>query len=234
MSFGSRTNWLCFFVPLILLAVQLVIEFTVSEEMHVRLHSENSPIETLQFILLMIGLFFAVKGLCLTKFQKPLLISIWLLVAALGCLYVGGEEVSWGQHFLNWNTPDYWAALNDQGETNFHNTSSWLDQKLRLLLELGVLVGGLLLPLYTLLRPQGLPLWLAAITPPSRLALIAGVALFVKLADKVGEATGFVLFRRASEVVEFYIFYFVMLYLAFLYAKIKSEKDLKQKEKIYV
>src|SRR3546814_4167282 len=54
---------------------------------------------------------------------------------------MAGEEASWGQHYAGWLTPDNWQALNDQGETNLHNTSSWLDQKPRTLLEIGVIVG---------------------------------------------------------------------------------------------
>ncbi len=37
-------------------------------------------------------------------------------------------------------------ALNDQGETNLHNMSSWLDQKPRTLLEIWVVIGGIVIP----------------------------------------------------------------------------------------
>src|SRR3546814_4054045 len=66
---------------------------------------------------------------------------------------MAGEEASWGQHYAGWLTPENWQALNDQGETNLHNTSSWLDQKPRTLLEIGVIVGGILIPLLALRRP---------------------------------------------------------------------------------
>src|SRR3546814_9825984 len=62
-------------------------------------------------------------------------------------------EASWGQHYAGWLTPENWQALNDQGETNLHNTSSWLDQKPRTLLEIGVIVGGILIPMLALRRP---------------------------------------------------------------------------------
>ncbi len=44
------------------------------------------------------------------------------LIGALGSLYIAGEEMSWGQHFFHWNTPEYWAEVNRQQETNLHNT----------------------------------------------------------------------------------------------------------------
>src|SRR3546814_19755347 len=65
---------------------------------------------------------------------------------------MAGEEASWGRHYAGWLTPEGWQAINDQGETNLHDTSSWLDQKPRTLLEIGVIVGGIIVPLLALRR----------------------------------------------------------------------------------
>ena len=65
----------------------------------------------------------------------------------LGCLYFGGEEASWGQHWMGWDAPDQWAALNNQNETNLHNSNglagSLLDQLPRNLLTLAALISAL-------------------------------------------------------------------------------------------
>lgn len=218
----TQSPFILIWLPLILLAAQLVAEKLITGPMHDRLLTENGPVETLQFLLLVAA--FAVAGLTLRdlKFQKPVYLSLWVLAAALGCFYVGGEEVSWGQHFLNWDTPSYWAAINDQEETNLHNTSAWFDQKPRLLLEIGVIVGGLLLPFYQRLKGTGLPLWLARITPPARFWFVAALVLVIKVADKFGGATQIYLFSRASEVIEFYLYYFILLYLMDLRMRLKN------------
>lgn len=217
----SQSRFVLLGLPLLLLAAQLIAEKLVTGPMHDQLLTENGPVETLQFILLLWA--FAVAGLLLAerRFRPPASLNAWILLAALGCLYVGGEEVSWGQHFLNWDTPSYWAALNDQEETNLHNTSAWFDQKPRLLLELGVVAGGLLLPLYQRFGKRPLPAWLAAITPPGRFWLVALLVLVIKVTDKFGGATGIYLFHRASEVIEFYLYYFILLYLIDLRARLK-------------
>ncbi|WP_316347375.1 tetratricopeptide repeat protein [Desulfuromonas acetoxidans] len=40
---------------------------------------------------------------------------------ALSCLYVSGEEISWGQRLLNLETPAFFQQHNLQQETNLHN-----------------------------------------------------------------------------------------------------------------
>ena len=43
------------------------------------------------------------------------------LGAALGALFILGEEISWGQRLFGWATPDALEEVNAQGETNLHN-----------------------------------------------------------------------------------------------------------------
>ncbi|WP_293625556.1 hypothetical protein [Salinisphaera sp.] len=78
-------------------------------------------------------------------------LAIFFALFSLGCLYFGGEEASWGQHWFGWATPDQWRALNNQAETNLHNSNSLagslLDQLPRNLLAAAILVGGCILPI---------------------------------------------------------------------------------------
>ena len=77
-------------------------------------------------------------------FRRRGFLALW----ALALLYFAGEEASWGQWYFGWQTPDWFLAANDQGETNLHNMSSWLDQKPRILIEVFIFIGGLLIPIY--------------------------------------------------------------------------------------
>ena len=40
---------------------------------------------------------------------------------AVACFLIAGEEVSWGQWFFHWQTPDALSQVNLQNETNLHN-----------------------------------------------------------------------------------------------------------------
>lgn len=219
----NKNHLLFFWVPLTILVLQFILEFTIQSYHLAQIHSENGPHELLQFFILVIALMVALLGTKKAHSQKNTPITLWFLLAAICCTYVAGEEVSWGQHFVNWTTPEYWASLNDQGETNFHNTSSWLDQKPRLILEIGVIVGGLLIPLITRFKPSLLPSKFAIIYPTSNLAFTALIFLGLKITDKA-DKFGLSPFERVSVVQELYLFYFVLLYLLDLRKRISLKQ----------
>lgn len=206
--------WL--WLPLAFMVVQLVIESVLSPQTLSILQSEGGPHEVLEALI--IGAAFIVAAATLIRFpvrEKPWMAG-WIGLAALCCFYVAGEEISWGQHLFHWTTPEFWQGINDQHETNLHNASSWLDQKPRILLEIGVLTGGIVIPLLRHYRPSLLPQRFAAIYPPSYLAVTAGLALAVKVADTLAGVMHITLFERGSEVQELYLFWFVLLYLVSL------------------
>lgn len=176
------------------------------------LNDEQGGVEMAQWLALAAATVVALRLLWRPEARRRRYLPGWLGLAALACLYVAGEEVSWGQHFLQWNTPDYWRALNDQAETNLHNVSAWFDQKPRALLELGVIVGGLGAPLLRRLRPELIrgPLDLLAPTAATLpLAALAEVAGF-------SERLGIDLFFRPSEVQELFFYLFALAYLIVL------------------
>ena len=80
---------------------------------------------------------------------------LWTVIFGLGCIYFFGEEISWGQHLGGWETPDAWKEVNNQHETNLHNTSGWLDQIPRTLLTIGIICGGFIYPLLQRGESQG-------------------------------------------------------------------------------
>jgi hypothetical protein len=214
--------WLIW-IPLILLGIQAVFEVSFTSKELASLMSENGPVELLQWVIITLALGVAALTLVRIDPRRSPWLFAWVLIAALACFYVAGEEVSWGQHFLNWDTPAYWQAVNDQHETNFHNTTSWLDQKPRLILFAGIIVGGLVFPLLKRFRPGILPERFAILYPPAQLIPAALLVLGPYLAQEIAEhAFGFRLFERVSEVQELYMYYFVLLYLIILRRRIRD------------
>lgn len=147
--------WWLFLPPLLLVVVALVNPFLEKGVTSPWMYGENGILETMQWLIAMAAVGTGLACLRHCKGRKGLF--IWILLGTLGSLYIGLEEISYGQHLFKWETPVHWQAVNDQGETNLHNTSSWFDQKPRLLLLIGVIAGGIILPVVRRFRPAMLP-----------------------------------------------------------------------------
>ncbi|HXG79252.1 MAG TPA: hypothetical protein VNJ31_07955 [Methyloceanibacter sp.] len=182
-------------------------------------------LEVSHFLIPLFGLFVAASLLLLPFVRKrPLTFSVALL-GALACLYIGGEEMSWGQHWFHWNTPEYWAAVNRQEETNLHNTWVIFEKTPRSILEAGIFIGGLLVPIAARFWPWLRSCRFSLFLPADALVPTAiGVFVF-KLIDRLqqGGHIGIVL-QRPAETIETYLYFFIFAYLLVYARRIKELK----------
>jgi hypothetical protein len=153
--------------------------------------------------------------------RAPRGLRTWLVLFAIGCFYFAGEEVSWGQRLFGWATPEPWQAINKQSETNLHNLSGLLDSKPRLLLSIGMLIGGIVYPLSSRARrilDRIIPtrFWPTRVcTPAAVLALLAGTpARILELSSITPPAV--LAIGEPGEVKELYIALFLLLYITAL------------------
>ena len=204
--------WL--WLPFVWVVIQLLAEISLPHDILARLHEENGPHELLQVGLLLAGFVVAFQTFLRMNRKTNPWLSFYIALAAFCCLIVAIEEMSWGQTLFKWGTPEGWAEINNQRETNIHNTSKWFNQKPRFLLEIGILIGGIILPLLQQYKPSWVPKRFEIIYAPQELFVTAMIALIVKLIDKGGKHYfEFDFFTRPSEVGELYLFYFVLFYL---------------------
>lgn len=179
---------------------------------------EDGVIELTHIVLGFAGFVIALRLLLhYWRARNRLGISFALFSLAV-CLYITLEEASYGQHLFGWKATGFFQEVNKQQETNLHNISSWFNEKPRVILELAIILGGLLLPLFPrqVLRfvPTGLhpyaPTWI--FLPTSVLVVVS------RLPERL-ELTGSTVFPgniRYSEVQELYLFLFISLYLYFV------------------
>jgi len=117
---------------------------------------ESGFTEVTTILLLGAALLVGLRVLYLSWTLGDNTLRFFLICFCLGCLYFGGEEASWGQHLFGWDTPASWQTLNNQNETNFHNSNelagSLLDQLPRNLLSAIILIGGAIVPLFRAAR----------------------------------------------------------------------------------
>ena len=97
--------------------------------------NENGLVEILQVSFLIIALFYIIFLTYKKKFKsESKIFNIFFYLYTIGLIYYFFEEISWGQHVFFWNTPEFFLNINNQNETNFHNTTNLLNEVPRTLL----------------------------------------------------------------------------------------------------
>lgn len=217
--------WL-YFPPLMLL-VQYVTRFMDPDFYRTWIEPELGLVELATPALLVPAILCGIAATRRWQRYPAVWLGPWMLALTLGCIYFAGEELSWGQQLVHWDTPDLFRRLNDQGETNLHNMSSWLDQKPRAALKAFVIVGGIIMPLWqaaTGRRYQPRFNWQYWFWP-SRVCLPSAVlAVALSLPQYATKLTGwrlpFPFDIRASETIEYYYALFLALYLVSIWRRL--------------
>jgi hypothetical protein len=201
----------------------------------VHLNSKNNPsleswflgelglVENLTVFLLVLSLFMTIYVMLRFGESLHIVVKVFLLFYCMGCIYFAGEEASWGQHWLGWETGDYFLAVNDQQETNFHNTSEWLDRVPKGIVSLLIFIGGVVVPLWSFCKKRAYnynkrwwwlyPTWVCLPT-----AIFASVATWPSKIERATDVNFY--FNQAQEVKELYIAYFILLFITSLYQRL--------------
>ncbi len=105
---------------------------------------ENHPVELMTFAIFVAA---GVYGLLLAgrirAARRGNSVFSFYLLFSLGLLAIGGEEVSWGQQFLGFDTPEALREVNAQREITLHNVGALQEylEVFPLLFGLGGLIG---------------------------------------------------------------------------------------------
>lgn len=220
-------KWLWLWLPIVVALFPYVMRLIdVKTDSYV--FGELGIIENYTFIVLFIAIILGVLSILKMKsFEFPFF-KFWLTLLVLGCVYYAGEEVSWGQHWFGWGTPEGWMDVNDQGETNLHNTSALLDQVPRMLLTIAAIVGGVIIPVYFLIRDKVFStgeffgwLWPSYVNIPTCLLAVT-VSLHEKVYKLFGTTVPNILDIRAGETKECLLAMFLFMYIASFYKRLKE------------
>lgn len=179
---------------------------------------EDGVVELLHIALGLVGFLLALRLLYWFWTQKNKLGIAFAVFSALVCLYIALEEASYGQHMFGWEADGLFLEVNKQQETNLHNISSWFNEKPRVLLELAIILGGLLLPLFPNLFMRFVPAGLRAYAPTTLFLPTSILVVVSRLPERLDldglkPIIGSI---RHSEVQELYMFLFISLYIYFV------------------
>ena len=149
--------------------------------------------------------------------------KIWLGFFALGGFVLAGEEINWGQHFFQWETPDYFLEHNFQLETNLHNILRVTEVGPKFLLHMAAIFGGIIWPALVKFgklpapRAPGFFYWLM---PTGAVFTAASIAIGIRIIERVLANMDLyqwgLKFKEFKELNEFFLILFVIYYLASL------------------
>lgn len=117
-----RTQRILFSLPFCLSLLVIILKlFLGATKPYKLLMGEGSFVEYGTVLAYFVACGFALP--IATGFRKQ---SQWLLSGLYGlfsafCLFVGFEEISWGQMVIGWQSNDFFSETNVQQETNLHN-----------------------------------------------------------------------------------------------------------------
>ena len=183
------------------------------------IESESGIIENATARLLLPAAYYAL-GVGVRYFHRyGIECCLWFLGLAAVCFGFAGEEISWGQHWLGWEAPEYFIEHNRQGETNFHNFNIHFGRVVKSILTLAIVIGGLILPLRhsgDLVRATPIRHFLFFITPTRVCIPAAAFVLGVRLIERVKTWWNLdwdFLAVNLKESQELYIALFLLIYV---------------------
>jgi hypothetical protein len=100
-----------------LLTLLAVLFFLMGGDATLPYWRESGPVENVSAL----GYFAGAVAAALSAWHHRGLARWYLALWAVFCLVCMGEETSWFQHFIGYQTPEALAARNAQGEFNIHN-----------------------------------------------------------------------------------------------------------------
>lgn len=211
--------WLPLFIAVALFSIDIFLPSNTAQ----MLYQENGLIETGQAITIFMAAFYALITLPkILKLSDPFL-TFWICIACFGCCYIAGEEINWGQHIFGWQSNDFWMTINAHGETNLHETTSWLDQKPRLIVEMGIIISGLIFPALLKWHPEILPKQYRLIYTNTNYVVCAALFTAFKCADAAFSVHGASPFIKGTELLESFMFYYILIYMFDFYKRICKE-----------
>lgn len=116
---GNRiaAKYILYSFCLVNVVLGVIFNFT-SAELYAGFVTEDGYVEYMTaFVLLGLSIYALRKGLYLN--DKPA--TLLYLLIGLGLFFGFGEEISWGQRFFGFDTPEELKTINDQSEFNLHN-----------------------------------------------------------------------------------------------------------------
>jgi hypothetical protein len=128
----EKTKRLIVSLPISIVFLIIIVKLILGHDSHeytMMTFSEGSIIEMATALSYILGFCFSIPiANYIFKSESKIWGLIYYLFAII-LLFIGLEEMSYGQHLIGWNSPESFQKYNVQSETNIHNLK-WFDRNL--------------------------------------------------------------------------------------------------------
>ena len=150
--------------------------------------------------------------------------KIFILLFIAGCIYFAGEELSWGQHYLGWETPESIAAINKQNETNLHNIHKIFGAYPKIFLEWTIYLTGVfcMVRIYRGSAPyHSVSHWQFWYLPTYVVIVTSILAFMYRVVDRIENWFHLDFLIDPDEMHECLLATFLLLYILSVYRRLK-------------
>lgn len=231
-----RMLWLWLPIGSVLLCAIAPLLVRDTAQWHMLIKSETGFLQNMTVLFLAPAVVIAVL-IFLRRRELPRGVGWLMLLGGIAALYFGGEEISWGQTYIGFRSPEAVAEMNEQREFNLHNLRDMeiLNNAPRQLLLTACLVGGVLAVLLQkrLARPEAQRTAWYWLIPTWRLAPIALLAAFSTVPEKLLKMVGrpakgsyfdLAVMEPGGEFKEYCFALTMLLYLLSVYLRMGPKK----------
>jgi hypothetical protein len=214
-------------VPIVSFVVLLSIQI-VAPRMAPWLYSELGVLELTTAVLFFLTGMGAALLVWKCKGFVPWYYRFFFLIFAGAAFFVSLEEISYGQHFLGFVSPEWFAANNTRHETNLHNLrGDALSDLLRGLAEVLFPVCGIGLPVVYSRRTDAYKPghWTYYCLPRSELITLIVIAQSIMVVDRLAKASLRWIIPSHGEVKEMYWSIAAAVYIQIIWNRLISERD---------
>lgn len=207
-------------IAAVLFVIGCIVLFPWPDVAQAWLASETGLVELATVVFALWGAVVALRIVLDSSRLPNRLLAVWFGVFVLGLIFLAGEEASWGQSWFQWQTPEGYAALNQQQETNIHNLHSWTESVPKTLLVLAALFGGVIWPIVARRRGIGptLPGVLGWLWPSAAIWPAAALTIASRIGERIFVWTDFedhayAQYDALRECIELFGVLYVLAYL---------------------
>jgi hypothetical protein len=115
---------LIFFIPPLFLFTLFFVDI-FDPELFKNITSEDRLFENAQFLFFFLSSAVAFLTALFFLRKRSALQAVLFLGLAVGLFFISGEEISWGQRIIGFETPYYFEQYNLQKESTFHNIGTF-------------------------------------------------------------------------------------------------------------